>query len=177
MEEEKQVETNKANKFEFLNYIGYIVVFGVVAYGVFFLLSSNDEDILIARNPVAETQQIVQDGEMTDEAVVTELKIEDIEIGTGDEAVTGKSITVHYTGTLTDGTKFDSSVDRNEPFIFNLGAGQVIQGWDQGFAGMKVGGKRKLTIPASLGYGEAGSPPVIPANATLIFEVELLEVN
>lgn len=177
MEEEKQVETNKANKFEFLNYIGYIVIFGVVAYGVFFLLSSNDKDTLFTQNPVAETQQIVQDSEMTDEAVVTELKIEDIEVGTGDEAVTGKSITVHYTGTLTDGTKFDSSVDRNEPFTFNLGAGQVIQGWDQGFAGMKVGGKRKLTIPASLGYGEAGSPPVIPANATLIFEVELLEVK
>ncbi|MBL7036780.1 FKBP-type peptidyl-prolyl cis-trans isomerase [Candidatus Microgenomates bacterium] len=114
---------------------------------------------------------------MVDEKAVTELVIEDLEVGTGAEAVAGKSVTVHYAGTLTDGTKFDSSVDRNEPFVFNLGAGQVIAGWDQGFNGMKVGGKRKLTIPASLGYGDAGAPPVIPGGATLIFEVELLEVN
>lgn len=106
-----------------------------------------------------------------------QLKIEDLKVGTGAEAVTGKKITVNYKGTLTDGTKFDSSYDRNEPFTFNLGAGEVIKGWDQGFAGMKVGGKRKLTIPSSLGYGEAGAPPQIPSNATLIFEVELLKVE
>ncbi len=106
-----------------------------------------------------------------------ELKIEDITVGTGDEAVSGKKITVNYSGTLTDGKKFDSSYDRNIPFSFTLGAGEVIQGWDQGFNGMKVGGKRKLTIPASLGYGSAGAPPVIPGNATLIFEVELLKVE
>ena len=106
-----------------------------------------------------------------------ELKIEDLMLGTGVEAVSGKSVTVHYTGTLTDGTKFDSSVDRGAPFTFNLGVGEVIAGWDQGVAGMKVGGKRKLTIPSSLAYGEAGAGDVIPPNATLIFEVELLKVE
>jgi FKBP-type peptidyl-prolyl cis-trans isomerase len=106
-----------------------------------------------------------------------DLKIENIKEGTGAEAVNGKQVSVHYTGTLTDGKKFDSSVDRGQPFKFVLGAGQVIRGWDLGVAGMKVGGKRKLTIPPQLGYGERGAGGVIPPNATLIFEVELLEVN
>lgn len=108
---------------------------------------------------------------------MAELIIDDLQVGDGEEAVSGKQIMVHYTGTLEDGTKFDSSLDRSQPFGFNLGAGQVIQGWDQGFAGMKVGGKRKLTIPPEMGYGAAGAGGVIPPNATLIFEVELLEVN
>lgn len=106
-----------------------------------------------------------------------EVKIEDLVVGTGDEAVAGKKVTVHYTGTLTDGIKFDSSVDRGTPFTFNLGAGEVIKGWDQGVVGMKVGGKRKLTIPPSLGYGETGAGDKIPPNSTLIFEVELLKVE
>lgn len=106
-----------------------------------------------------------------------ELKIEDLVVGTGVEAVTGKKVTVHYTGTLTDGAKFDSSLDRGMPFTFSLGADEVIKGWDQGIVGMKVGGKRKLTIPPSLGYGEAGAGDSIPPNATLIFEVELLKVE
>jgi FKBP-type peptidyl-prolyl cis-trans isomerase FkpA len=110
-------------------------------------------------------------------AIVTELKIEDTKVGTGDEAVTGKSVTVHYTGWLTDGTKFDSSKDRGQPFTFQLGGGQVIKGWDQGVVGMKVGGVRKLTIPASMGYGDRGAGGVIPPGATLVFEVELLGVN
>ena len=114
----------------------------------------------------------------TPSASVTSLKIEDEVVGTGDTAVAGKSVTVNYTGTLTDGTKFDSSLNPGRtPFTFNLGAGEVIKGWDEGVAGMKVGGKRKLTIPAELGYGSAGAPPVIPGNATLIFEVELLKVQ
>lgn len=108
---------------------------------------------------------------------VDELIKEDIKVGTGAEAVNGKSITVHYTGTLTDGTKFDSSLDRGTPYTLTLGAGEVIEGWDLGLVGMKVGGKRKLTIPASLGYGEMGSPGVIPGGATLVFEVELLKVE
>lgn len=107
----------------------------------------------------------------------TELKKETIKEGTGPEAKSGDTVEVHYTGTLTDGTKFDSSVDRGTPFTFNLGAGEVIQGWDQGVAGMKVGEKVKLTIPSDLAYGDAGRPPVIPAKATLIFEVELLKIN
>jgi len=105
------------------------------------------------------------------------LQIENIKEGSGTEAVSGKQIAVHYTGTLTDGKKFDSSLDRGQPFKFTLGAGQVIRGWDLGFAGMKVGGKRKLTIPPALGYGANGAGGVIPPNATLVFEVELLEVN
>ena len=108
---------------------------------------------------------------------VTELKIEELKVGTGDEAVAGKPVSVHYTGWLTDGKKFDSSLDRGQPFTFQLGGGQVIRGWDQGVAGMEVGGKRKLTIPSNMGYGERGAGAVIPPNATLVFEVELLKVN
>jgi len=107
---------------------------------------------------------------------VSQLKIENIKVGTGDEAVNGKKVTVNYVGTLTDGKKFDSSYDRKQPFSFVLGKGQVIKGWDEGVAGMKVGGQRKLTIPPSLGYGSR-SVGSIPANSTLIFEVELLKVE
>jgi FKBP-type peptidyl-prolyl cis-trans isomerase FkpA len=105
------------------------------------------------------------------------LQIDDVRVGTGAEAKSGSQVSVHYTGTLTSGSKFDSSRDRNRPFEFELGAGQVIRGWDQGVAGMKVGGVRKLTIPPHLAYGERGFPPVIPANATLVFEVELVAVH
>lgn len=106
-----------------------------------------------------------------------ELEIQDLKPGTGAEATAGQRVTVHYVGTLTDGSKFDSSRDRGKGFTFQLGAGQVIKGWDQGVAGMRVGGVRKLTIPAHLGYGARGFPPVIPPNATLVFEVELLQVG
>nr|WP_232526080.1 FKBP-type peptidyl-prolyl cis-trans isomerase [Sulfuriferula nivalis] len=102
---------------------------------------------------------------------------EDITTGTGATAQAGQMVSVHYTGWLTNGTKFDSSKDRNQPFNFNLGAGQVIRGWDEGVAGMQVGGVRKLTIPPQLGYGARGAGGVIPPNATLIFEVELLGVK
>ena len=105
------------------------------------------------------------------------LIIEDLVVGDGAEAAAGQHVTVHYTGWLTDGRKFDSSKDRNDPFAFALGARQVIAGWDEGVQGMKVGGKRKLTIPPELGYGARGAGGVIPPNATLVFEVELLAVN
>lgn len=107
----------------------------------------------------------------------TELKMEDTKVGTGATAKTGDEVTVHYTGYLTDGTKFDSSLDSNQPFTFKVGNGDVIAGWDQGIPGMKVGGKRKLTIPSELGYGPQGAGDVIPPNATLVFDVELLSVN
>ncbi len=104
------------------------------------------------------------------------LKVEDIKIGTGQEAATGMTVEVHYTGWLTNGDKFDSSLDRGRPFSFGLGLRQVIKGWDQGVVGMKEGGKRRLTIPPELGYGSREMGP-IPANSTLIFEVELLKVS
>ncbi len=107
----------------------------------------------------------------------TKLGITDVVVGTGAEAVNGKEVTVEYTGTLVDGTKFDSSKDHGKPFSFTLGVGQVIKGWDEGVLGMKVGGKRTLVIPSALAYGVTGIPGAIPANATLNFEVELLGVK
>jgi len=101
----------------------------------------------------------------------------DLVKGAGEAPVMGKTVTVHYTGRLENGTKFDSSVDRGQPFVFTIGVGQVIPGWDEGVASMRVGGKRKLVVPPQLGYGEAGAGGVIPPNATLIFDVELLAVG
>ncbi len=105
------------------------------------------------------------------------LKYVDVEVGEGSAAVSGKEVTVHYTGTFPDGKKFDSSVDRNEPFTFKLGAGRVIKGWDEGVCGMRIGGKRKLIIPSALGYGKRGAGSVIPPDAELHFIVELLGVE
>ena len=105
------------------------------------------------------------------------LQIEELVVGSGNAATAGQKVSVHYTGWLTNGTKFDSSKDRGQPFDFPLGGGRVIRGWDEGVQGMKVGGVRKLTIPPDLGYGARGYPPVIPPNSTLLFEVELLAVK
>ncbi|MDP2830152.1 MAG: FKBP-type peptidyl-prolyl cis-trans isomerase [Sulfuricellaceae bacterium] len=113
---------------------------------------------------------------MTETTTASGLIYEEATLGAGAEAVAGCKVSVHYTGWLTDGSKFDSSKDRNDPFDFPLGAGHVIKGWDEGVQGMKEGGARKLTIPPQLGYGARGAGGVIPPNATLIFEVELLKV-
>jgi len=113
---------------------------------------------------------------MSSTTTASGLEIEDLVEGTGDAASAGQTVSVHYTGWLTDGSKFDSSKDRNEPFDFPLGGRRVIAGWDEGVQGMKVGGTRKLTIPPQLGYGARGAGGVIPPNATLVFEVELLEI-
>ena len=115
--------------------------------------------------------------DMAEKITDSGLKYEDLVEGNGAVAEAGQTVTVHYTGWLTDGSKFDSSLDRNQPFQFLLGKGQVIRGWDEGVQGMKIGGKRKLTIPPQLGYGAAGAGGVIPANATLVFDVELLELS
>ena len=116
-----------------------------------------------------------------DEKIITTasgLKYVEVKIGDGKEVKEGSKVIVHYTGTLENGKKFDSSVDRGKPFgPLNVGAGEVIKGWDEGLQGMKVGGKRKLIIPAKLAYGEDGRPPVIPGNATLVFDVEIIEVK
>ncbi len=154
------------------NYLFVTIFLGalIVAGGIYILVSKpSSSPVYSSASPSA---TMVENQNMD-----TQLKIEDEVIGTGVEAVAGKKVTVNYIGTLTDGTKFDSSYDRGTPFSFNLGAGEVIKGWDQGVVGMKVGGKRKLTIPPSLGYGAAGAGGVIPGNATLIFEVELLKVE
>lgn len=119
-------------------------------------------------------------GKAAEEAMVTTpsgLQYVDLVLGSGREAHAGETTIVHYTGTLTDGTKFDSSKDRKEPFSFRLGAGRVIKGWDEGVEGMKIGGIRKLVIPPQLGYGSRGAGSAVPPNATLIFEVELLDLR
>ena len=120
-----------------------------------------------------------QEGRVADEQMTTTpsgLQYHDEQVGTGAEARAGDHVVVHYTGTLTDGKKFDSSRDRGQPFHFPLGEGRVIRGWDEGVAGMKVGGRRRLVIPPELGYGSRGVGP-IPANSTLVFDVELLDVH
>lgn len=143
------------------------IIFAIFYFGAKFLGEShqktNDQTVTIS-TPVP-----------TEE--VSDLKIEDLTVGDGDEAKEGDTVSVNYLGTLLDGTKFDSSYDRGTPFSFKIGAGQVIKGWDQGVPGMKVGGKRKLTIPADLAYGDRGAGNVIKPGDTLVFEVELMGIE
>lgn len=138
------------------------------------LLLSLDASLMAADN-----ERMKETKPMAEQTVTTEsgLRYLDMTVGTGRQAELGDTASVHYTGWLADGKKFDSSVDRKEPFSFRLGAGQVIKGWDEGVMGMKIGGKRKLTIPPQLGYGSRGAGGVIPANATLTFDVELLDLR
>ncbi len=151
------------------------IFIAIVALVVYIVLSkkgnSQSAQVVLIETPTGTIAQ--KEGDK----IMDQLKIEDITVGTGAEAVSGKKVTVNYLGTLTNGKKFDSSYDRGTPFTFSLGAGQVIKGWDMGVAGMKVGGKRRLTIPANLGYGDRGAGSDIPPGATLVFEVELLKVE
>jgi FKBP-type peptidyl-prolyl cis-trans isomerase len=145
---------------------------GVALFAFFLSACGGDGD---SKGDAASTGFEVDSAALTKTA--SGLQYQDVVTGSGPEATSGQTAVVHYTGWLTDGTKFDSSRDRGQPFSFPLGGRQVIAGWDEGVAGMKVGGRRKLVIPPDLGYGPMGSPPVIPAAATLVFDVELLELK
>lgn len=128
-------------------------------------------------NQEPETQAEGEEQTMDPVTTASGLQYQDLTVGSGAVAKAGDTVSVHYTGWLEDGTKFDSSLDRNQPFVFTLGTGGVIQGWDEGVAGMQEGGKRRLTIPPELAYGSRGAGGVIPPDATIIFEVELLDIQ
>ncbi|MBP9818145.1 FKBP-type peptidyl-prolyl cis-trans isomerase [Candidatus Shapirobacteria bacterium] len=149
-----------------INFYPYLIL--VLIIGVLFLVVKNDPKS--PPNLAKETLQI------TPTVNMSSLKIEDTLVGSGPAVKSGDTIAIHYLGTLVDGKKFDSSYDRGQPFQTKIGVGQVIKGWDEGVVGMKVGGKRKLTIPPELGYGSQEIPGAIPANSTLIFEVELVKI-
>jgi FKBP-type peptidyl-prolyl cis-trans isomerase len=144
-----------------------ILVLALIAFFAYRALTNNPEAGSTQSPGSGANQVVTQSG----------LKYEDLAVGTGPAAKVGDKVAVHYIGTLEDGTKFDSSVEGGVPLEFTLGQGRVIAGWEEGIQGMQVGGKRKLTIPPDLGYGAGGYPPVIPGNATLIFDVELVSIN
>lgn len=160
--------------------LGLVVVIGFVLFVANY--AKADDKAAAVDTPQASSEAVKEapkKAKVSHKVVTTAsgLKYEILKKGNGPVAKAGQTVSVHYTGWLTDGKKFDSSVDRGEPFQFALGAGQVIKGWDEGVAGMKVGEKRKLTIPSSLGYGDRGAGGVIPPGATLVFDVELLGVQ
>lgn len=166
-----------------MKYFIIIIAAVIVAVGIYYFLPTKSDPLQEKQDKSVRQESVhkpvVEDPKPMENLVgnTNGLKIEDIKVGDGTEAKTGNTISVHYTGTLVNGTKFDSSYDRGEPFSFTLGIGQVIKGWDEGVVGMKIHGKRKLTIPSTFAYGERGVPGAIPPNATLIFEVELLGVR
>ncbi len=147
----------------------FFFIFVVILIFLFIMFNKNS-------NQESDANQLSNQNNIS-QTMTNELKKEDLVVGSGQEAKSGDTVSVQYRGVLTDGTQFDSSYERNQPFVFVLGKGSVIQGWDEGVPGMQVGGKRKLTIPPHLAYGTGGIPGVIPPDATLIFEVELLEIK
>jgi FKBP-type peptidyl-prolyl cis-trans isomerase FkpA len=156
-----------------------LVVLAVVAYAVTACAKKEQQTQSAAPAPAVAVSPVAGAPTAASKVITTAdgLQYEVLRQGNGPEAKAGQTVAVHYTGWLTNGTKFDSSVDRGQPFDFQLGAGQVIKGWDEGVAGMKVGEKRKLTIPSNLGYGDRGAGATIPPGATLIFDVELLGIQ
>ncbi len=164
----EQFKKRRAQRAKKLRVQRIILIVALIASAAIFSYASWTRN-----NPIENTQIQGENMVTTDSG----LSYEDLMVGEGPQAQAGDKVSVHYTGWLEDETKFDSSLDRNQPFEFQLGAGMVIKGWDEGVAGMQVGGKRKLIIPSELGYGQRGAGNVIPPGATLIFEVELLAIN
>lgn len=156
---------------EIIVFVVFLLLVGLLLYFLFFNPKTEESGSEIFEDSKAEIN--IQD----EETAPAELKIEVMQEGEGREAENGDTLTVHYSGYFEDGTKLDSSLDSGEPFVFQIGQGRVIQGWEKGLLGMKVGEKRKITIPPELGYGSSGAGGVIPPNATLIFEVELLGIE
>lgn len=155
------------------NWNNIIIVLVVLILGVGAIVLITAKDL-----PDKESDQNIVTTKEDQNVNMEELKIKDIETGEGEAVEEGDSVLVHYSGRLEDGTVFDSSYERDEPFPFTVGEGRVIEGWEKGLIGMKIGGKRELTIPPEMGYGEAGTPDgTIPPNSTLIFEVELIEIR
>jgi len=155
----------------------FVILIAVVAVGIWLFARKNETVNNANLNNTLATPTLASTPTPSESNQPQSLQVQDLRMGTGTVAKAGQVITVNYVGTLADGTKFDSSYDRKQPFSFILGGGMVIKGWDMGLVGMKVGGKRKLIIPPDLAYGQEGRPPVIPANSILIFEVELLAVQ
>ena len=154
--------------------ISTVIILIIFVFGFYSLLKNQKEN----KTQESNQAQVMIPESNKNQDISPDLQIEVLEQGEGEEVKGGENIAVHYTGTLEDGTKFDSSLDRGKPFVFTLGIGQVIKRWDMGILGMKVGEKRKLVIPPELGYGKTGTPGgPIPPDATLIFEVELLSIN